>query len=208
MVNRFVGWAPLTKKSYVKSSWWAMPTLRLVTMLLCCIASGCSILIPGPGLDDFPLTGSSFIIAPQILQQKITVSFGEKQIALIGITELTQNKIKIAGLTDFGKRLLLVDYDGEKLNAEIEPMLAEYFSGRDILLHYQMAYWPEIDLKHTLSSSEWDLVAKGGVRDFIYQGDVIYRADNDEELPAVADAKVCNLAAGYCLKFENLVSNE
>lgn len=180
----------------------------LLVIMLGFFFSGCSILIPGPGLDDFPLTGSSFIIAPQILQQKITISFGEKQIALIGITELAQNKIKIAGLTDFGKRILLIDYDGEKLNAEIEPMLAEYFSGRDILLHYQMAYWPEADLKKTLAGSEWDMVAQNGARDFIYQGEVVFRANNDKELPAVADAKVCNLAAGYCLKFEKLVGDE
>ncbi len=184
MLNRFVWWTAL---------------------FICCVTSGCAMLIPGPGLDDFPLSDSSFISSPMVLQQKITVTFGEKKIALIGIAELASDRIKIAGLTDFGKRLLMIDYDGKTLIDEIEPMLAEYFTGRDILLHYQMAYWPEAALRNAISSSEWKMVSSSELREFVYQDDVIYKAEIDKVLPDGANAKVCNLAAGYCLKFENLV---
>ncbi len=183
-----------------------MSLLRfLLITVLGVFASGCAMLIPGPGLDDFPLSDSSFLSSPMILQQKITVTFGEKKIALIGIAELASDRIKIAGLTDFGKRLLMIDYDGKTLIDEIEPMLAEYFTGRDILLHYQMAYWPEAALRNAISSSEWKMVSSPELREFVYQDDVIYKAEIDKVLPDGANAKVCNLAAGYCLKFENLV---
>ncbi len=208
MLNIFVWWASPTKKLYLKPSWWAMPTLQLIALLMCCITASCSMLIPGPGLAEFPLSDSSFLTSPMILQQKIIVSYGEKKIALIGIAELDKENIKIVGLTDFGKRLLMIDYDGQTIKGEIEPMLSEYFSGRDILLHYQMAYWPEATLSKSLSMSEWNMISSPKAREFVYQGDIIYRADIDKVLPHGADAKVCNLAARYCLKFENLASDE
>ncbi len=184
-------------------------------------------LFPGAGLDDFPLADMESISTKQILQQKITLTFAEKQVVLIGVIEQRKGGVKIVGLTDFGKRLLFLDYDGEKVNAELEPMLAEYFSGRDILLHYQMAFWSQGKLQQSISASGWELVSSVGfdkrndleksndsgkavlktVREFYYYGDLSYRVDleqPDGEDSEIVSAKVCNTELGYCLRFESL----
>ncbi|THB71537.1 MAG: DUF3261 domain-containing protein [Gammaproteobacteria bacterium] len=192
--------------------------LSYLAALFIMLVSGCSILFPGAGLDDFPLADIESISSKRILQQKITLSFDEKEIALIGVIEQRVGGIKIVGLTDFGKRLLFIDYDGEKVNTELEPMLAEYFSGRDILLHYQMAFWSQGKLQQAISASDWELISNidfgkrkdsgkavsKAVREFYYHGDLAYRVDLEKSGSQVASAKVCNTELGYWLRFESL----
>ena len=189
--------------------------------LLFMLITGCSIFFTGAGLDGFPLADIETISTEQILQQKITLSFDEKQVALIGVIEQRAGGIKIVGLTDFGKRLLFIDYDGKSVNAELEPMLAEYFSGRDILLHFQMAFWSEGHIQRALSTSGWKLVSRiifdksndsgnagkvipNIVREFYYYGDLAYRVDLEQSDRQILSAKVCNTRLGYCLRFESL----
>ncbi len=181
--------------------------------------SGCSLLMPGAGLEEFPLADIESISSHNVLQQKITLSFDDKQVVLIGVIEQRSGGIKIVGLTDFGKRILFVDYDGKSIKEELEPMLAEYFSGRDILLHYQMAFWSEEQLHKVISASDWDFVSnltsvdfgdpnhqsdKKVIREFSYQGNIAYRVNLEMVKDEIIQAKVCNTELGYCLKFESL----
>lgn len=176
----------------------------VISLIMGAVFSGCSMFIPNAGLDDFPIVESGFASEPGISQQRITITFGKKKIVLIGVIEQKSEIIKIVGLTDFGKRLLLIEYDGEHLKQEIEPMLAEYFSGRDILLHYQMVFASDESLQKAIAASSWILKSFSGLRKFAFRGKLKYTASIRRKDGLIYEADVCNRTAGYCLKFEKL----
>ena len=184
-----------------------MPTtIKLLLSLL--LLTGCSAqsmkgdgsIQPDP--VQFELLPPAEIATPLLLQQAVTLIYGEGQQRFLVVARFERERLRLSILTPGGQTLLSLDYDGLELREDSRVEID--LRGRELLSIMQFGYWPEASLRrHYTEDEAWQLSLGPGQRQLLTESG---RALTIAIQPG--GLQVDNHISGYRVIVETLVKTE
>jgi len=96
--------------------------------------------------ESLKLLPPSEVPASVLLKQKVTLQSGEQQQQFLLVARFEPHRLKLVVLSPAGQKLLMLDYDGDKLTQETKSSIDVL--GKEILAIIQFSMWPGQSIKN------------------------------------------------------------
>ena len=135
------------------------------------------------------------------LSQQLTITYNNQSHQLDGLLESTPQYVQIA-LVKFGRRILTLHFDGNKINVQKDAMVPQEIQPEQILSDLQLAFWPYKSIVEKLPDN-YTLVDEGNIRTLLFRNEVISRIHYQSTEPHWQRIELTNLKFKYSM---NIIS--
>jgi hypothetical protein len=166
------------------------------------VLAGCATTGARHDLEAMPLLPPAAFGAEAQGQQRLTLSrdSGGAQLALDAAVEIDAGELRVAGML-LGQRILLLTWDGKRLQEMREPVVPEALGGRAILRDLQLVYWPAEAIRAALPRG-WRL-EEDAARRRLYRGaTVVFESARGDASP-LGNASLWNRLGHYRIEIES-----
>ena len=135
-------------------------------------------------------------------QQRLTLSreAGGAQLVLDAAVEVDASQLRVAGVL-LGQRILLLVWDGARLQETREPVVPETLDGRAILRDLQLVYWPAEAIRAALPQG-WRLEEQAARRRVYRGARVVFESARGDAAP-LGNASLWNRLGQYRIDIES-----
>ena len=173
---------------------------RLLPVFISTALAGCALLPQAPP-PQLPLLEPAALGVSRSSQQVLHVAYGAHDLTLqCALLAGVRNDTLIA-VGPFGQRFFTLNYNGDRLKADVSPYVPDTLPPRQVLSDVELALWPLAAWQQRLAGSGWSLTApQPGVRRLRY-GDRLVAEVHYDDGGDGWDGRLwlVNLAYGYTL---------
>lgn len=154
------------------------------------------------GFEQLPLLPPAAFGAAATGQQRLTLSreSGGAALVLDAAVEVDAMELRVAGML-LGQRILLLVWDGRRLQESREPVVPAALSGRAILRDLQLVYWPAQAIRAVLPQG-WRLEEQAARRRLLHGATVVFEAERGDAVP-LGNASLWNHPGQYRIDIES-----
>ena len=150
---------------------------QLLMLLLALSLNACSLLRPA----------EPRLLAPATLQQQLQLNqtlssnFDGQQQQILTVVKITHDHLLLLGLSAEGQRLFSLDYDGNTLQQNSLPAVADKLDAERILRLLQLMYWP-LDTLQSAYGNDYRILEQGKQRDLMHHDSKIITISYSETI--------------------------
>ncbi len=145
--------------------------LRSLLVLLALLGSGCA--TAPDGALALELGGGPVLRAPEpgglgrslAARQLVSLQVGGKSLVFQAQIEASTKHLRLAGLDPLGRRVVTLDWRRGKLEVTAAEPLRQALDGRRLLAYLVFIYWPESEVRKSLSGGKWQLHVSANSRE-------------------------------------------
>jgi len=177
-----------------------LPAGALALLLL--LLAGCATSGARRDFEAMPLLPPAAFGAEAQGQQRLTLSrdSGAAQLALDAAVEIDAGELRVAGVL-LGQRILLLVWDGKRLQETREAVVPEALNGRAILRDLQLVYWPAEAIRAALPRG-WRLEEEAARRRLYRGATVVFESARSDAAP-LGNASLWNRLGHYRIGIES-----
>lgn len=156
------------------------------------------------GAGDWPLLSPASLRQEASRPQRLSIArlapAGDDHVlTLDAVVEVDASALRVAAFL-LGQRVLLLAWDGRRLQEVREPVIPATLRGVAVLRDLQLVYWPESSLRERLPRG-WRLEGDARHRR-LFDGDrLVFESERNDDT-ALGSGSLVNHAAGYRLRIE------
>jgi hypothetical protein len=170
--------------------------------LLLAALAGCAMTAARRDLAAMPLLPPAAFGMEAQGQQRLTLSrdSGGARLVLDAAVEVDARELRVAGVL-LGQRILLLAWDGKRLQETREPVVPESLDGRAILRDLQLVYWPAEAIRAALPRG-WRLEEEAARRRLYRGARVVFESTRADAVP-LGNASLWNRLGQYRIDIES-----
>jgi hypothetical protein len=177
-----------------------MPRLGLSVAAV--LLGGCALLPPKPP-PATPLLPPSALGGERTAIQVVHAAMGEREMSLQCEVHVDTRAATIVALGPLGRRAFSLKYDGDVLDAQLDPYAPAGLPAQRVLADVQLALWPLHAWQERLRGGDWQIAEpRPGLRRLRYRGRLIEEVHYSGSDPWTSPLWLVNLALGYTLEIE------
>jgi hypothetical protein len=174
---------------------------RLACLLWLLVLGGCA---TGArrDLQEMPLLPPAAFGGEAQAQQRLMLSreSGGDTLTLEAAVEVDTAELRVAGVL-LGQRILLLVWDGRRLQQTRAPVVPEDLNGRAILRDLQLVYWPAAAIRAALPRG-WRLQEEAAMRQLYRGATVVFESRRSDAVP-LGSASLWNHLGQYRIDIES-----
>lgn len=182
------------------------PEQRAVALLLAVVLSGCAAQPRSAGAGPpWPILPPGSLGGTHGVEQILHAAYGNDEITLRCLVEVTPVRTRVIGLTALGQRVFSIEHDGDGLRAGRAAFAPEQIAPERILGDIQLAFWPLPALRAAVEPAGWHVVEpRPGLRRLLRGGRVVAEVHYDDPDPWSGRLWLVNLQHDYSLDIRSL----
>lgn len=172
--------------------------------LACVLLSACATSPPQtPRGEGWPLLPPS-TVAPHRVKQVLHGAFGDREVQLQSVINVTPDELTVVGITALGLRAFTLKYNGTDLQEQRATAMPAAIEGRQLLNDVQLAFWPLSVLQSALRPAGWEVSEpQAGTRRLRRQGRLIAEVHYADTDPWNGRLWLSNFVYAYSLFIES-----
>lgn len=167
--------------------------------------SACALLpqFPPPPL---PLLAPASLGMPRASSQVLDVAFRQREFTLQCVVQVTPQEMTLIALAPLGQRAFTLNYDGQKVTADISPYVPKNLPPQRVLADLQLALWPlkAWQTQNASGDGQWEVSEpRAGLRRLRHNDRLIEEVHYADADPWNGRFWLVNLALGYTLDIQS-----